>query len=92
MNAEDYLRSGQLDEALTSLREAVKKSPADAKLRIFLFQLLCVVGSWDKALTQLQVLGDMDADIEVLESKLTKARNVKQGMMQELLTGRIRLV
>jgi type I restriction enzyme S subunit len=38
------------------------------------------------------VLSDMDADIAVLEAKLEKARQVKQGMMQELLTGRIRLV
>jgi len=37
------------------------------------------------------VLSDMDAEIAALETKLTKARQVKQGMMQELLTGRIRL-
>jgi type I restriction enzyme, S subunit len=39
-----------------------------------------------------EVLSDMDAEIEALETKLSKARLVKQGMMQELLTGRIRLV
>jgi type I restriction enzyme S subunit len=39
-----------------------------------------------------EVLSDMDAEIAGLESKLAKARQVKQGMMQELLTGRIRLV
>jgi type I restriction enzyme S subunit len=38
------------------------------------------------------VLSDMDAEIEALEAKLDKARSIKQGMMQELLTGRIRLV
>jgi len=38
------------------------------------------------------VLSDMDAAIEALEAKLAKARLVKQGMMQELLTGRVRLV
>ncbi len=37
-------------------------------------------------------LSDMDSEIETLESKLSKARDLKQGMMQELLTGRIRLV
>jgi type I restriction enzyme S subunit len=37
------------------------------------------------------VLFDMDTEIESLESKLSKAREIKQGMMQELLTGRIRL-
>ena len=38
------------------------------------------------------ILSDMDAEIAALEAKLAKARNLKQGMMQELLTGRIRLV
>jgi type I restriction enzyme S subunit len=38
------------------------------------------------------VLSDMDVEITALEAKLTKARQIKQGMMQELLTGRIRLV
>jgi len=38
------------------------------------------------------ILSDMDAEIEALEAKLAKARQVKQGMMQELLTGRIRLI
>jgi type I restriction enzyme S subunit len=38
------------------------------------------------------ILTDMDAEITALEEKLAKARQLKQGMMQELLTGRIRLV
>ena len=39
-----------------------------------------------------QVLSDMDAEIEKLGKKLSKYQKIKQGMMQELLTGRIRLV
>jgi len=38
------------------------------------------------------ILSDMDADIATLEAKLAKARDLKQGMMQELLSGRIRLL
>jgi type I restriction enzyme, S subunit len=38
------------------------------------------------------ILSDMDAEIAALEKKLAKAHQLKQGMMQELLTGRIRLV
>lgn len=38
------------------------------------------------------VLDDISAEINALEATLTKARALKQGMMQELLTGRIRLV
>ena len=38
------------------------------------------------------VLSEMDAEIAALEAKLAKARQIKQGMMHNLLTGRIRLV
>jgi type I restriction enzyme, S subunit len=38
------------------------------------------------------ILSDMDAEITALEAKLAKTRQLKQGMMRELLTGRIRLV
>jgi type I restriction enzyme, S subunit len=38
------------------------------------------------------ILSDMDAEIAALETKLTKTRSLKLGMMQELLTGRIRLI
>jgi type I restriction enzyme, S subunit len=38
------------------------------------------------------ILSDMDKEIEGLETKLEKTKMIKQGMMQELLTGRTRLV
>ena len=38
------------------------------------------------------ILNDMDAEIAALESKLEKYKQIKQGMMQNLLTGKIRLV
>jgi type I restriction enzyme S subunit len=39
-----------------------------------------------------KILSDMDAEIAALEAKLTKVRQVKQGMMSVLLTGRVRLI
>ncbi|MDX9989975.1 restriction endonuclease subunit S [Thiothrix unzii] len=38
------------------------------------------------------VLADMDAEIAALEQRRTKTRDIKQGMMQELLTGKVRLI
>lgn len=38
------------------------------------------------------ILSDMDAEIQALETKLEKYRKIKLGMMQNLLTGKIRLV
>lgn len=45
--------------------------------------------SEQKAITA--ILSDMDDELEALEKKLAKIRDIKQGMMQQLLTGRIRL-
>ena len=39
-----------------------------------------------------EILSDMDADLAALDSRLAKARSVKQGMMQQLLTGQVRLI
>ena len=39
-----------------------------------------------------RIINSLDEDIKAHEAKLAKIRNIKQGMMQELLTGRVRLV
>lgn len=66
MNAQDLLRAGRLNESLAKLQEEVRAAPADEKLRVFLFQLLCVLGKWERALTQLQVLTSMSSDALML--------------------------
>lgn len=58
--AEAALRAGDPAKALSSLQEAVRDKPADARLRVFLFQLLCIQGEWDRALNQLKVAGELD--------------------------------
>ena len=50
------------------------------------------VPSSEEQTTIAAVLSDMDAEIEALEARREKTRQVKRGMMQELLTGRTRLV
>jgi type VI secretion system protein ImpE len=55
------ITDGNLDSALQNTQQNIRKNPADPKLRILLFQLLCVLGQWDKALNQLNVLRDLDA-------------------------------
>jgi type VI secretion system protein ImpE len=58
--AEQSLKGGDPVAALAQLQEQVRAKPADAKLRIFLFQLLCVVGQWERALNQLSVASGLD--------------------------------
>jgi type VI secretion system protein ImpE len=60
-SAEELLRAGEPGAALTALQADVRGQAADPKLRVFLFQLLCVLGQWPRALTQLDVCADLDA-------------------------------
>ena len=60
MLAEQRLQEGRLDEALDLLQQAVRQEPGNARYRTFLFQLLAVLGQWDRALKQLQVAGQLD--------------------------------
>lgn len=54
------IRAGAPKAALASLTAAVKAAPASVQLRIFLAQLLCVLGQWERAHTQLNVVAEMD--------------------------------
>ena len=61
MNPHELINQGKLVAALAALQDLVRKDPSNAKYRIFLFQLLCVLGQWNRALTQLNVAGELDA-------------------------------
>jgi type VI secretion system protein ImpE len=60
MSPEQELRDGNLTEALAQLQREVRKDPANAAYRVFLFQLLSILGDWNRALGQLGVAGDLD--------------------------------
>lgn len=59
--AEQALKDGDPQAAIQLLQAQVRSQPADPKLRVFLFQLLCVQGDWARALNQLGVAGGLDA-------------------------------
>jgi type VI secretion system protein ImpE len=58
--AEQALKEGDALRALKLLTDQVRSHPQDAKLRVFLFQLLCVLGQWERALNQLNVAQELD--------------------------------
>src|SRR5258708_13121005 len=66
MKAEEHIRAGRLEEALTDVQNAIRDKPEDSRLRIFLFQLQCALGRWDKALTQLQLLESLNDETMLL--------------------------
>jgi type VI secretion system protein ImpE len=58
--ARELLRAGELNAALAALQDQVRRHPSNADLRVFLFQLLSVLGQWDRAATQLEVAAELD--------------------------------
>jgi len=61
MSAIEAIREGNLQAALQQLQQEIRSRPADAKLRVFLFQLLVVKGDWQRASDQLAVAQKLDA-------------------------------
>ena len=87
MKAEELLRSGQLDEALASLESEIRADPASAELRVFLFQLLCVLGDWERALTQLNTAAEMDGANLLMAQVCRSALNC-EALRGEILAGK----
>jgi type VI secretion system protein ImpE len=81
--AEDSLRDGDPVAALKQLQEQVRAQPADAKLRIFLFQLLAVTGKWTRALDQLNVAAQLDP------SALAMAQMYREALQCERLRAEV---
>ncbi|HLY80539.1 MAG TPA: type VI secretion system accessory protein TagJ [Caulobacteraceae bacterium] len=72
-DADELLRAGDLEGARASLVESVRKSPQDQPARMFLFQLLCVSGEWDKALIQLRALAQLSPEAQMLAVAYSQA-------------------
>jgi type VI secretion system protein ImpE len=81
--AEDSFKAGRLTAALDELQAEVRQKPADVKLRIFLAQLLMMMGQWDRAVTQLAVISEMDA------GALPMARAYRAAIDCELLRAEV---
>ncbi|MBI5384365.1 MAG: virulence protein SciE type [Verrucomicrobia bacterium] len=62
MNSAELVQAGRLEEALAALQTEIRHKPEDTRLRLFLFQLNCILGRLDKALTQLQAIASLDAE------------------------------
>jgi type VI secretion system protein ImpE len=81
--AERSLRDGDPAAALSQLQEQVRARPADAKLRIFLFQLLSVLGQWERARAQLDVAASIDP------GTLAMAQTYREAILCELLRAQV---
>lgn len=75
-----------------AMENSVKATVDSLRLPTFLDFEITMPPTFDEQAAIAAVLSDIDTELAALESRLAKARLIKQGMMQELLTGRIRLL
>jgi type VI secretion system protein ImpE len=83
MDAQQLIAKGKLAQALAALQDLVRKDASNPKHRIFLFQLLAVMGQWHRALTQLNVSAELDA------AALPMAQTYREAIQCEALRGDI---
>ncbi len=83
MDAQQLISEGKLGAALAALQDQVRKDASNAKYRIFLFQLLAVLGQWNRALTQLNVAAELDA------AALPMAQTYREAIQCEALRAEI---
>ncbi len=83
MDALQLISEGKLAAALSALQDAVRKDASNPKHRIFLFQLLAVLGQWNRALTQLGVCAELDA------AALSMAQTYREAIHCEALRAEI---
>lgn len=86
MTAEELIRSGKLDEALAVVQSDVRKKPSDAKLRVLLFQLLAILGQWDRALTQLNVAAELDP-LNLLMAQVCRVALQCEALRADIFSG-----
>ncbi len=67
-DADTLLAQGDLDGTRAALVAMVKANPSDIRARMFLFQLMAVLGEWDKAETQLRSLTQTSPEAEMLSA------------------------
>ncbi len=87
VKADDLFRSGDLDGARAALVEIVRARPQDEPARMFLFQLLALVGDWDKARTHLELLARLSPEAQMLANAYGQAITAEK-FRQDVFAGR----
>lgn len=88
MIVEDYIKSGRLQSALEALQNQIRANGAEARLRLSLVQLLCVMGQWDRARTQLQTLESLGDEYKTWVGMMGQVL-MGEALRREVFAGKI---
>ncbi len=92
LNSKYFVYASKSDVYLKQISDNTQGSTRQRTSISKLRKILILLPSLDEQTAIANVLSDMDTEIATLETKLAKYRKLKTGMMQQLLTGKIRLV
>jgi len=88
VNPQELLRAGRLDEAIETLGAELRVEPGDAQRRIFLFELLCFAGAYQRAEKQLDVLAQRGPDAAMGTLLYRSALHAEQIRQEVFVEGR----
>jgi type VI secretion system protein ImpE len=83
----ELLRAADPAGALAALTEQVRDKPGDFRLRVFMAQLLCVLGQWERAQNQLAVAAEIDA-LAVPMKQMYGEAILCEGVRAEVFAGK----
>lgn len=94
MTSKELLDAGQLSAAITQLNQEVRTAPTDLQRRTFLFELLCFAGDYQRAIRQLEVIGNQSANAaigvqvyrNILTAEAARQRLFSATLQPEFLT------
>jgi type VI secretion system protein ImpE len=84
---QDLLRAGRVEDCLKAVEDAVRKAPADAKQRVLLFQVLSVLGHWERAHNQLEVCASLN-DMASLMSQMYRQAIACERVREDVFRGK----
>jgi type VI secretion system protein ImpE len=87
MNAQELFRAGRLNEAVDALGAELRENPGDSQRRIFLFELLCFAGNYQRAEKQLDVLAQKGAEAAMGTLLYRSALHAEQTRQEMFLSG-----
>lgn len=85
--AESLIKEARVEESLAALEAQVRSAPADFKLRVFLFQVLAVLGRWERASGQLEVAAKMNPDANLM-AQVCRQAILGEGYRNDVFSGK----
>jgi type VI secretion system protein ImpE len=89
MNASECFKAGKLDDAIAAATDDVKHSPRDLARRMFLSELLCFSGQWQRADLQLDALNQQDPELAYVVALFRQLIRAEQARQQFYAEGRL---